>query len=184
MLNYSFNNCVLSSYKKYDKMKTAIIYMSKHGTTEKVVEIISQHLAQYNTDIFNLREDKAPDINNYDFVIIGGSIHAGMVQKRIRQFCISNTDILLNKKVGLFLCCMEVGEKAKVQFANAFPEVLRQHAFYTGLMGGECLTDKMNFFERNLVKLVVGSPEKYPSLNDEAIETFLKQLDGFVPEMN
>lgn len=165
-------------------MKTAIIYMSKHGTTKKVVDIISEHLIQQHTDIFDLRNDKTPDISNYDFVIIGGSIHAGMIQKRIKQFCINNTSLLVNKKVGLFLCCMEVGEKAMVQFENAFPEVLRQHAFYTGLMGGECLTDKMNFFERNLVKLAVGGPEKYPSLNEEAIETLLKQLNGFIPEMN
>jgi len=165
-------------------MKTAIIYMSKHGTTEKVVKIISAHLTETHIDVFNLRDVKAPDINNYDFVIIGGSIHAGMVQKRIKQFCINYADILINKKVGLFLCCMEVGEKAIVQFENAFPEALRRHAFYTGLMGGECLTDKMSFFERNLVKLVVGGPEKYPRLDDKAIETLLKQLNGFMPAMN
>jgi len=58
------------------------------------------------------------------------------------------------------------------QFNNAFPAALRHHAFYAGLMGGECLIDKMNFFERNLVKMVIGGPEKYPKLNDTAISTF------------
>ena len=165
-------------------MRTAIIYMSKHGTTEKVVNIISAHLSQQNTDVFNIRNDKTPDISNYDMVIIGGSIHAGMVQKKIKDFCINNISILSNKKVGLFLCCMEVGEKATVQFNNAFPVTLRENAFYTGLMGGECLTEKMNFFERNLVKLVVGGPEKYPRLNDEAIDELLKQLKELNPQMN
>lgn len=65
-------------------MKTAIVYMSMHGTTEKVVNIISEHLTQHDTDIFNLRNNKAPDLSKYDFVIIGGSIHAGMIQKRIK----------------------------------------------------------------------------------------------------
>ena len=165
-------------------MKTAIIYMSKHGTTEKVVTIISDHLKLQNTDVFNLRNDKIPDISSYDFIIIGGSIHAGMIQKRIKQFCIINKELLLNKKIGLFLCCMEVGEKALIQFDNAFPAELRQHAFYTGLMGGECLTDKMNFFEKSLVKMVVGGPEKYPALNDNAINTLLKELDGIMPTLN
>lgn len=90
----------------------------------------------------------------------------------------------MNKELGLFLCCMEIGEKATVQFDNAFPRALRQHAFYTGLMGGECLIDRMNFFERNLVKLIVGGPKKYPSLNDITIDKLLKQLNGFIPEMN
>jgi menaquinone-dependent protoporphyrinogen oxidase len=165
-------------------MKTAIVYMSKHGTTEKVVKIISDHLKLHDTDVFNLRNDKAPDISKYEFIIIGGSIHAGMIQKRVKQFCINNTELLLTKKIGLFLCCMEVNGKATEQFNNAFSAELRKHAFYTGLMGGECLTDKMNFFERNLVKLAVGGPEKYPKLNDNAIMTFLQELDGFLPKMN
>jgi len=165
-------------------MKTAIVYMSKHGTTAKIVKIISEHLTHQSYDVFNLRNDNTPDISGYDFVIIGGSIHAGMIQKRVKQFCINNTIILLDKKVGLFLCCMEVGEKANEQFNNAFPAELREHAFYTGLMGGECLTDKMNFFERNLVRMVVGGPEKYPKMNDNAINTLLKELDEFVPKLN
>jgi menaquinone-dependent protoporphyrinogen oxidase len=165
-------------------MKTAIVYMSKHGTTEKVVKIISEHLTHYSYDVFNLRKDKTPDVSLYDFIIIGGSIHAGVIQNRVKQFCVSNADLLLEKKVGLFLCCMEVGEKATEQFNNAFPVGLRQHAFYTGIMGGECLTDKMNFFERNLVKMVVGGPEKYPQLNDKAIKTLLKELDEILPTSN
>jgi menaquinone-dependent protoporphyrinogen oxidase len=165
-------------------MKTAIVYMSKHGTTEKVVKIISEHLTRYNYDVFNLRNDKTPDVRKYDFIIIGGSIHAGMVQNKVKQFCVSNTELLLEKKVGLFLCCMEVGAKATEQFNNAFPVGLREHAFYTGLMGGECLTEKMNFFERNLVKMVIGGPEKYPKLNDNAIKTFLKELDELLPKSN
>ena len=165
-------------------MKIAIVYMSKHGTTEKVVKIISQHLNHQSYDVFNLRNNKTPDISGYDFVIIGGSIHAGMVQKRVKQFCISNANVLLDKKVGLFLCCMEVGEKATEQFNNAYPVELREHAFYTGLMGGECLTDKMNFFERNMVRMAVGGPEKYPELNDKAINTLLQEIDEMLPKLN
>jgi len=166
------------------KMKMAIVFMSKHGTTEKVVKIISEHLIHYNYEIFNLRNNKSPDISKFDLVIIGGSIHAGKVQHSVKHFCISNAETLLTKKVGLFLCCMETGDKATQQFNNAFPAVLRQHAFYTGLMGGECLTDKMNFFERNLVKMVIGGPEKYPKLNGKAISTFLKELDEIIPNLN
>jgi menaquinone-dependent protoporphyrinogen oxidase len=165
-------------------MKTAIVYMSKHGTTEKVVKIISEHLTRRSYDVFNLRYNKNPDISGYDFVIIGGSIHVGMVQKRVKQFCLNNASLLIAKKVGLFLCCMEVGEKATEQFNNAYPAELRKHAFYTGLMGGECLIDKMNFFERNIVRIAVGGPEKYPKLNDKAINTLLQEIDDMIPKPN
>ena len=165
-------------------MKTAIVYMSKHGTTEKVVHIISEHLPYQSYNVFNLRDNNNPDITGYDFVIIGGSIHAGMIQKRVKQFCINNASLLLTKKVALFLCCMEVGEKATVQFTNAYPVELREHAFYTGLMGGECLTDKMNFLERRLVRAVVGGPEKYPKLNEKAINMLLQEIDEMIPRLN
>ena len=165
-------------------MRTAIVFMSKHGTTAKVVNIISEHLIFHEYEVFNLRNSKTPDISKFDFVIIGGSIHVGKVQNKVKQFCINNADTLLTKKVGLFLCCMEVGEKATEQFNNAFPVELRNHAFYTGLMGGECLIDKMNFFERNLVRMVIGGPEKYPKLNDKAINTLLQELDVILPNLN
>jgi hypothetical protein len=51
-------------------------------------------------------------------------------------------------------------------------------------MGGECLTDKMNFFERRLVKIVVGDPDKYPKLNDKAINTLLQEIDEMIPKLN
>ena len=165
-------------------MRTAIVFMSKHGTTGKVVNIISEHLIHQDYEVFNLRNTKTPDISKFDFVIIGGSIHIGKVQNNVKQFCINNIDTLLTKKVGLFLCCMEVGEKATEQFNNAFPAELRQHAFYTGLMGGECLIDKMNFFERSLVRMVIGGPEKYPKLNEKAINTLLQELDVILPNLN
>jgi len=165
-------------------MKTAIVYMSKHGTTEKVVKIISKHLTSQNYDVFNLKNNKNPDISGYDFVIIWGSIHVGLVQKRVKQFCINNATLLMAKKVGLFLCCMEVGEKATEQFNNAYPTELREHAFNTGLMGGECLIDKMNFFERSMVRMAVGGPEKYPKLNDNAINTLLQGIDDMIPKLN
>jgi menaquinone-dependent protoporphyrinogen oxidase len=165
-------------------MKTSIVYMSKHGTTEKVVNIISEHLTRQSYDVFNLKDNKNPDISGYDFVIIGGSIHAGMVQKRVKQFCVNNASLLMAKKVGLFLCCMEVGEKATLQFNNAYPVELREHAFYSGLMGGECLTDKMNFFERNMVRMAVGGPEKYPKLNYKAINMLLQEISELIPKLN
>ena len=67
-------------------MKTLIIYMSTHGCTKQVVTELAEQLNGEVT-IKNLKEDKNPDFQNYDRVIIGGSIHAGQIQRKIREYC-------------------------------------------------------------------------------------------------
>ena len=68
-------------------MKTAIIYRSHHGTTEKVANLIREAMGNVNTHLFNLKTDKNPDLSGYDQVIIGGSIHAGNIQNKVKEFC-------------------------------------------------------------------------------------------------
>ena len=39
-------------------MKTAIIYISKHGTTEKIAELLKSKLDSDQTHIFNLKKNQ------------------------------------------------------------------------------------------------------------------------------
>lgn len=157
-------------------MKTAIIYLSKHGTTDKVAHEIANKLGPDQTKIFELGKDTISDPEDFDQIIIGGSIHAGSIQKRIKKFCEKHQDILLDKKLGLFLCCAEQEEKAKEQFQNAFSSALRQHASATGFMGYEFLLDEMNFFEKAIVKKVAGQTESVHQINNKAIEDFVIEM--------
>lgn len=158
-------------------MKTAIIYLSKHGTTEKVAYEIASRLSSEKVSIYDLSKDKISNLDSFDELIIGGSIHAGAVQKRIKKFCEKNQTLLLKKKLGLYLCCAEKEKKAKEQFENAFAEELRNHASATGLLGYEFLLDKMNFFEKAIVKKVAGQSESVHQIN-------LRAIDNFTTEMN
>ena len=49
----------------------------------------------------------------YGAVVVGGSVHAGKIQKSVRAFCDRNLETLKGKRRGLFLCRMEEGEKAE-----------------------------------------------------------------------
>jgi menaquinone-dependent protoporphyrinogen oxidase len=88
-------------------MKTAIVFASKHGTTAKVAHLIKNGLEYQNTDIYNLKVASKIDVDKYDCVIIGGSIHAGRVQSSLKKFCNKNHSILKSKHLGLFICCMD-----------------------------------------------------------------------------
>ena len=152
-------------------MRTAIIYMSKHGCTRHAAQVLKDRMSNADVESIDLKKNK-PSLDKYDCVVIGGSIHAGSVQKGIHDFCIRNLEILRRKKLGLYLCCMKEGMEAKEQFENAFPKELREHSSANGLFGGEFIFEKMNFIEKFLVKKIAKVDKSVSNLNKEAIHKF------------
>jgi menaquinone-dependent protoporphyrinogen oxidase len=145
--------------------------MTRHGCAERAAHSIKNIIGE-STDLVNLRIKRRVDISAYDTVIIGGSIHAGMVQKRVRKFCEKNKEKLLQKRLGLYLCCMYEGETAGKQFEEAFEEELRRHAVATGLFGGEFNFAKMNFIERRIVTKIADITESISRIDEKAIGQF------------
>ena len=156
-------------------MRTAVVYASNHGTTEKVAQNIKEGLGEEKAQLFNLKKDKNFDVFQFDQIIVGGSIHAGQIQKRVKQFLEKYTQELLQKRLGLFLCCMHEDE-AENQFNRVFPEKLRSHAISKKIMGGEFLFEKMNFVEKALIKKIAGVQESVSKINHNEIETFVKEI--------
>jgi menaquinone-dependent protoporphyrinogen oxidase len=161
---------------KHKIMRTAIIYSTSHGTTQKVAEEIKSLLGDEKAQLFNLKKDKNFDITEYEQVILGGSIHAGRIQRRIKDFSEKHTQELLERKLGLFLCCM-FEEKAEEQFNNAYPEILRNHAGSNKVLGGELLFEKMNFFEKAMVKKIAGVHESVSKIDKKKIIEFVNELN-------
>jgi menaquinone-dependent protoporphyrinogen oxidase len=157
-------------------MKTLIVFMSTHGCTEKTV-VVMREILEGEITVVNLKKDDIPFLTDFDRIIIGGSIHAGQIQKRVREFCSQNLDILIKREVGLFICCMEEGEKAQQQLQNAFPKELIQHAKTTAVMGGEFNFKNMNFLEKAIIKKVAKVNESVSKIDPAAIDKFVRNMD-------
>ncbi|MBO7205016.1 MAG: hypothetical protein J6V08_01185 [Candidatus Methanomethylophilaceae archaeon] len=96
-------------------MYTLVLYASLTGNTKAVAEYIAEKTDGVAMDIKN-----APnDLSGYDTVIFGSRVHAGGVSKPMQRYIGENYDILLQKKVAYYLCCMFTGDKAEKQMANA-----------------------------------------------------------------
>ncbi|WML26971.1 flavodoxin domain-containing protein [Neobacillus sp. OS1-33] len=158
-------------------MKCLIVYCSSHGTTEKAVGFLIEGLDGKVFAVDLKRDKEKLDLTKFDTVIIGGSIHAGNIQRKIKQFIRNNLDTLLEKNIGLFLCCMQDGETAIEQFNNAFPQELRKNSAAMGLFGGEFLLSEMNFLEKQIVKKVSGATIDQSNLDYEAIKEFASKLN-------
>ena len=156
-------------------MNTLIVYMTHHGTTRKVVDRLVNGINTGTTHAVDLEKNESPEFSGYDSVIIGGSIHIGQIQPRIKRFCEQHKETLLGKKLGLFICFMNQ-ELAKQEFDNAYPEELRNHATAKGLFGGELLMEKMNLIEKFMVSKVGKESKSKSQINYEAIDEFIKVM--------
>ena len=156
-------------------MKTLIVYMTSHGCAEKAAGIIHDQLPDKSTAI-NLENDEIPPLDQFDTIIIGGSIRIGKIQKRIRKFCEKNLDQLVTKRIGLYICCMYEDKKAQEQLMKNFPDSLVNHATETGIFGGELDFEKMNAFETMIIKDVIGITVSVSLFNEQVVVEFSKKM--------
>ena len=158
-------------------MNTLIVYNSKYGAAEKCVQLMRKELIGEATEV-NVRDEEAPDPDEFDRVLIGSNIHAGSINKKIRRYCFRTTDSLLQRPVGLFLCCLAPEEEAQDYFGKNFPAVLVEHAKTTGVLGGALYFEKMNFFERFLLKKISGTTTSFENIDEERIREFIQGFEA------
>lgn len=157
-------------------MKTAIIYYSKHGTTERVAHLIGEKLSP-EPEYISLKELYNPDIQDYDRIILGTSIYAGHPGKLMSKFCNMNRTQLEQKVIALFICGMNDNQEVE-QLKNAFPEYLHSNALAEAILGGEFLFNKMNFIEKFVTRKITKVTCSVSNLRYDAITVFLEKLNN------
>ncbi|MDR1563023.1 MAG: flavodoxin domain-containing protein [Dysgonamonadaceae bacterium] len=158
-------------------MKTAIIYTSKHGTTAKVVQMIAERLTGNQVSIIDLKKEKCPDVNSFDGIILGTSIYASASSKTMQRFCKENIEALKQKRLALFVCGMEPDSaKQQQELANAYPQELYEYAVSKCFAGGEFLFEKMNFFERTVIKRIAKTDRSVSAIKSDEIDKLIMEI--------
>lgn len=157
---------------------TLIVYASRHGTTSEYSKTLLQ-LLYGNVDLcfLNERANCLPDLNPYNTIVIGGSIHYGENNKLVVKFTKENIDLLKTKRLGLFVTSFFDGEKALQQLKNAYPKELHDIAIVADYFDGELLYPKMNFFEKLVAKAVLKAEEVRPLISKAKITDFANKLN-------
>jgi len=133
-------------------MKTIIIYGSKYGYTEDCVKSLAEKL-DGGVSFVNICNEKIQNIDHFDNIIIGGSVYMGQIQKKIKLYCSENIEMLLTKRLALFLCC-GLHENFMQSVKKAFPEELLTKSVARECFGGELRTEKMNFADKIITGLM------------------------------
>jgi menaquinone-dependent protoporphyrinogen oxidase len=115
------------------------------------------------------------NVQEYDIIIVGGSIHEGMIQRSVHKFCETNLDDLLRKQVGLFICCMDPDANEQELINRAFPEKLKQHALASGFFGGELNIKKMNLLQKIMTRKAARL-QKEPDIDFQKILAFANKI--------
>lgn len=157
-------------------MNILIAYTTRHGCTEDAAQLLAEHL-DGDVTFVNLKKNGKPDLSTFDTVIIGGSIHVGKIQSQVRKFIEKNMAVLLRKRTGLYICCMEE-ERAQEQFDNAYPEELRKKAVATGIFGGAFNFQRMNFLERKIIQKIANTTESVFKIDKGEIKRFGEKMAG------
>ena len=134
-------------------MKTLIIYASKYGTVADCATHLKSKLASDVTLVDVKKINKDLDLEQFDTIIIGGSIYAGSISKALKLFCTENLEQLCQKNIGLFLCCGQMSE-ANEFFTKNFPSKLLEHAKITKAFGSEARLEKMKLLDKSILKAV------------------------------
>ncbi|MEI6822199.1 MAG: flavodoxin domain-containing protein [Bacteroidota bacterium] len=156
-------------------MKTLILYITKHGCTEKIANMLKARIGE-DVYIRNLKNDYSIDLNLYDNVIIGSSIHMGKIPRRMKKFCKENAGMLLNKRLGLYISCMFEGDVASKQLADAYPQILKDASIAFDFLGGEFNFKKMNFIDKLMVKKVANVTESVCRIDNEKVIQFAEKF--------
>jgi menaquinone-dependent protoporphyrinogen oxidase len=156
-------------------MRVLVIYTTRHGTSQKIARAI-QHSSSHQVRLHNLKKNNQPDLDRHDFIVLGSSIHAGRIPRRLRRFIRKKSDQLLAKPLAIYLCCMDLGNSEKQMEAN-FPKPLREHAIELRCLGGEFLFEKMNKIEKTLVKKIAGADGSKSNLRHDALQSFIQSLN-------
>ena len=155
-------------------MKTLIAYSTTLGCTEQCASRLKKDLGP-DVDLVRISRRRKINLDQYDTVIIGGSIHEGLIQRSVRRFCETYLDALLKKQVGLFVCCVDPGEDEQELMKMAFPQKLLEQSLANGYFGGELDFKKMNLLHKIMTRKAARLKTE-PEIDFDKILAFAKKL--------
>ena len=161
-------------------MNTLIVYASQYGYGEECAKKL-RTLTSDETTLVDLAKEGKPNLNGFDTVIVGGSVYMGKAMRQTIDFCAANKSALLQKKLGLYLCC-GLPLNFDQSFAASFSEPLRKHATASGCFGGELRLSKMKPMHKMIASMMQKAGGKSgiepPKPNFEAIEVFASAMQN------
>ena len=113
-------------------------------------------------DVVNLKNEKVPaQINDYNLIVVGSGIQAGSWTSEPREFIKTHLDILSQKRVALFVVCLDAASEDKCEEAqrNYLDKIVGENPglspISTTLLPGKIDFRQHNFVVRRMLKSII-----------------------------
>lgn len=152
-------------------MKTLIIYASKTGTTKKCADILAKELG--DCTITDIHKVKKISLDEYDAVVFGSYIHAGKLDKKLKNYALTHLTDVRAKKVGFFVTGSGYNSALGAYKSNLSAEFISKcRSCVYG--GGEYNLDNAKGITKILLKILIrAAAEKGVSLPEIIPENLL-----------
>ncbi len=131
-------------------MKTLVVYDTRHGFTQRCVEMLQQEVP--GLDTWLLTNPKVPEFSQYDQFILGGPVYFGRYSRRLVTFLQKYRDVLKAKPCRFFVVGLSPRAAAwdyvKVALGDEWADQLNNLSFF----GGAIQWDKLSWWEKWLLK--------------------------------
>ena len=157
-------------------MKILLAYMTKTGTTQECIERLSGMLTGIEIEQVRL-DQQAPNLSDYDILILGAPVRFGKVSKAYSTFLKANEETIAKIPHALFLCC-GLAHDYEYYMEHTYSDRLRESAFSVMNFGGTLNYKGQNFFEKILIHAIRSS------IRESEIEDgeYTPEMPGILPE--
>lgn len=158
-------------------MKILIIYASKNGVAKKAAEKLSAELSSTNEVSLYDINDAPPSPEDFDVVVLGGSIRMTKLDKKLKAYLKKNLNVISQKQSAFFICCGIIRDVDDYK-ATELPSKIR---FSLGVecFGGELKPDKVHGFDKIFTKMM---RQKILTQDPDLADSSGLELPEFMPE--
>jgi menaquinone-dependent protoporphyrinogen oxidase len=144
------------------------VFGTGEGQTAKIATSITEEFSArgHEATTVNVTEIGPDlDLEDYDAVLVGASVHYGRQQKSVRKWVSANSDVLVTKPNGFFQVSGASGAENDEAVAEAtgyvdkFVDATNWVPDRIGLFGGALRFSEYGFLKRALLKFIVRNQE-------------------------
>lgn len=165
-------------------MKGIIIFASRSGNTNKIASKLHELIENHEFERHNIIENKNPDIESKDIIVLGSYMRRQLADPDIIEFTQKNKDILLKKKVYIFVLASEEGETYQREIRNSFPQKLLDKVEVVNI-GAILNLDQVGFVDKVMLQEMAKRQgkqlEELENYSEEKLKQFAKTISEYVP---
>jgi menaquinone-dependent protoporphyrinogen oxidase len=170
--------------------RVLVVYGSTHGHTGKIADEIGRVIRETGlhaevSDVGNLAED---DLERFDAVVIGGSIHAGQHQRELIDWTRLHAGWLEDRPSVFFSVCLTAAEEdaeareTSQQYISNFADATGWQPDRATSFAGALQYREYDFFTRHLMRLMMKRGGHPTDVDQDYDYTDWEAVDGFARE--